>query len=97
MLCSLGYVGRRAVSKQLGWGERDYEKKEGLMLCLLVKEEFRARRVWVGWDWLDDFYEEEVGDHLGHGARIIEYLFGSPLDLTSFWFGLGTGIGLMVK
>lgn len=37
-----------------------------------------------------------MGDHLGHGARIIRSLFGSPLDLKSFWFGLGTGIGLMV-
>lgn len=33
---------------------------------------------------------------MGHGARIIGSLFGFPLDLTSFWFRLGTGVGLML-
>lgn len=68
-----------------------HQKKEGLVLCLLVNEEFSGRRGLIGWDWLDPLHEEEVEGPLGHGDGIIGLYLG-PCLITHH-FGLAWALG----
>lgn len=57
MVCSVGYFGRRAVSKQLGWGEYDNQKRERLMPVSPYNKESSGQGESGQEDWLYDLYE----------------------------------------
>lgn len=96
LIRTIGHVGRRVVSKELGWRKCYYQKKEGLMLVPPYKwrVQGKERLGWVGlvrgssWG----------GDERSPGSQRWDYwsLFGSLEDHTSFWLSWGTEIGLVI-
>lgn len=55
-------------------------------MCFFINEEFRVRRGWVEWDWLEDFYEEEMRGYLGYRDGIIDFFLGFWKII--YYFGL---------